>query len=69
VTTEPVDPLGRTEELLARLNERREELERLAAADEVDGEAAVDVLGQLAELAKEIESELNRVRALADADT
>jgi hypothetical protein len=69
VTTEPVDPLGRTEELLARLNERREELERLASADEVDGEAAVDVLGQLAELAKEIESELNRVRALADADT
>jgi len=63
-----VDPLGRTEELLARLGERREELERLAAADEVDGEAAVDVLGQLAELAKEIESELNRVRALADAD-
>jgi len=68
VSTEPVDPLGRTEELLARLGERREELERLAAADEVDGEAAVDVLGQLAELAKEIESELNRVRALADAD-
>jgi hypothetical protein len=63
-----VDPLARTEELLARLNERREELERLAAADDVDGEAAVDVLGQLAELAKEIESELNRVRALADAD-
>jgi hypothetical protein len=68
VSTEPADPLARTEELLARLNERREELERLAAADDVDGEAAVDVLGQLAELAKEIESELNRVRALADAD-
>jgi hypothetical protein len=64
----PADPLARTEELLARLNERREELERLAAADEIDGEAAVDVLGELAELAKEIESELNRVRALADAD-
>ncbi len=68
MTTEPGDPLGRTEELLARLNERREELERLAAADEIDGEAAVDVLGELAELAKEIESELNRARALADAD-
>jgi len=68
VSTEPADPLARTEELLARLDERREELERLAAADDVDGEAAVDVLGQLAELAKEIESELNRVRALADAD-
>ena len=68
MTTEPVDPLGRTEELLVRLNERREDLERLAAADEIDGEAAVDVLGELAELAKEIESELNRARALADAD-
>ena len=68
MTTEPVDPLGRTEELLARLNERREDLERLAAAEEIDGEAAVDVLGELAELAKEIESELNRARALADAD-
>ncbi len=68
MTTGPVDPLGRTEELLVRLNERREDLERLAAADEIDGEAAVDVLGELAELAKEIESELNRARALADAD-
>ena len=66
--SEPADPLARTEDLLAQLNERREELERLAAADDVDGEAAVDVIGQLAELAKEIESELNRVRALADAD-
>jgi hypothetical protein len=60
--------LRRTEELLARLNERREELERLAAADDVDGEAAVDVIAELAELAKEIESELSRARALADAD-
>ena len=67
--TEPgADPLAHAEELLARLNERRDELERLASADEIDGDAAVDVLGQLAELAKEIESELNRVRALADAD-
>jgi hypothetical protein len=67
VSTEPADPLARTEELLARLNERREELERLAAADDVDGEAAVDVLGQLAELAKEIEAELTRARTIADA--
>jgi hypothetical protein len=62
------EPLARAEELLLRLNERREELERLASADEVDGDAAVDVIAELAELAKEIESELNRARALADAD-
>jgi hypothetical protein len=60
--------LARAEELLGRLDERRRELERLAGADDVDGEAAVDVIGELAEIAKEIESELNRARALADAD-
>jgi len=62
------DALRRAEELLARLNERRAELERLSAAEDVDGEAAVDVIAQLAEIAKEIESELIRARSLADAD-
>jgi hypothetical protein len=66
--TQADEHLARAEELLARLDERRQELERLAAADEVDGGAAVDVIGELAEIAKEIESELNRARALADAD-
>ena len=62
------EALRRAEELLGQLNERREELERLAAADEVDGDAAVDVVTRLAEIAKEIEAELSRARALADAD-
>ena len=66
--TQADEHLARAEELLGRLDERRRELERLAGADEVDGEAAVDVIGELAEIAKEIESELNRARALADAD-
>ena len=66
--TQADEHLARAEELLVRLDERRSELERLAGADEVDGEAAVDVIGELAEIAKEIESELNRARALADAD-
>lgn len=66
--TQADDHLARAEELLSRLDERRQELERLAAADEVDGSAAVDVIGELAEIAKEIESELNRARALADAN-
>jgi hypothetical protein len=61
------DALVKAEELLARLNERREELERLAEADDVDGEAAVDVLAELAELARQIEAELTRARAIADA--
>jgi len=61
------EALAKAEELLARLNERREELERLAEADDVDGEAAVDVIAELAELARQIESELTRARTLADA--
>ena len=62
------DALARAEELLVRLNERREELERLAAADDVDGEAAVDLIAELAELARQIEGELTQARNLADAD-
>jgi hypothetical protein len=61
------EALTRAEELLARLNERRGELERLAEADEVDGDAAVDVIAELAELARQIEAELTRARTLADA--
>jgi hypothetical protein len=61
------DPLGRAEELLVQLGAKRDELERLAAAEDLDGEAAVDLIAQLAELAKEIEAELTRARAIADA--
>ena len=65
--SEADEALGRAEELLARLNERREELERLAEADEVDGDAAVDVIAELADLAKQIEAELTRALTVADA--
>ena len=61
------DALARAEELLGQLNQRREELERLAAADDVDGDAAVDLISQLAELARQIEAELTLARNLADA--
>jgi hypothetical protein len=61
------DALAKAEELLGRLNERRDELERLAAADDVDGDAAVELNTELAELAREIEAELTRARTLADA--
>ena len=56
--------LGRAEELLERLKATREELERLAAAE--NAEAAVDVLTELAELAKQVEVELAKARAYAD---
>ncbi len=45
------EALARAEELLASLNEKRDQLEQLAAADDVDGEAAVDLIAELAELA------------------
>jgi hypothetical protein len=61
------EALARAEELLDRLNTRREDLERLAAADQVDGDAAVDLIAELAELARQIEAELTRARALAES--
>ena len=61
------EALARAEELLGKLNERRDELERLAAADDVDGEAAVDLISEVAELARQIEAELTRAQTLADA--
>jgi hypothetical protein len=59
------EALARAEELLERLRATRGELERLAA--EENAEAAVDVLAELAELAKEVESELSKARERADA--
>jgi hypothetical protein len=60
------EALARAEELLGRLNDRREALERLAEADDVDGEAAVDLIAELAELARQIEAELTQARADAN---
>jgi len=62
------EALAHAEALLERLNARREELERLAEADDVDGEAAVDLVAELAELARQIEAELARARTMADAE-
>ena len=65
--TEVDDALARAEELLGRLSAKRDELEKLAEADDLDGDVAVDVIAELAELAKEIEAELTRARTIADA--
>ena len=59
------EALRRAEELLERLKASRDELERLAAAD--DAESAVEVLTELADIAKEVEAELAKARARADA--
>ena len=65
--TQVDEALARAEELLGTLNAKRDELERLASAEEVDGDAAVDLIGELAGLARQIEAELTRARGLADA--
>ncbi|MBA3401043.1 MAG: hypothetical protein H0U05_03540 [Actinobacteria bacterium] len=62
------EALGRAEALLAQLNQKREELEQLAKAEDIDGDVAVDLIADLAELAKQIEAELTRARTIVDAD-
>ena len=59
------ESLQRAEQLLERLRGKLVELERLAAAGDVDG--AGDDLTEIAEIAKEIEAELGRARTRADA--
>ena len=59
------EALARAEELLERLKATRDELERLAAAEDAD--SAVEVLTELADLAKEVEAELAKARAREDA--
>jgi hypothetical protein len=59
------ESLGRAQELLERLQSKLGDLERAAETGETDG--AVDDLTQIAEIAKEIEAEVQRARQAADA--
>ncbi len=56
------DALTRAEQLLSRLESARERLESTQ-----DPEAAIDVLTELAEIAKQVEAELERARRQAEA--
>ena len=60
------DSLKRAEELLDRLEKARAELERVSAGD--NSEEAIAVLTELAEIAKQVETELGRARRDAEAD-
>ena len=51
------ESLKRAEELLGRLEQTRE---RLEAADDPD--AAIDILAELAEIAKQVEAQLEQAR-------
>lgn len=61
------EALARAEELLGQLEERRVALERLSEGGDLEGDAAVDLIAEIAELARRIEGELARARTIADA--
>jgi len=60
------DSLARAEELLARLEKTRAELELLSQANDAD--KALDVLAELSELSKAIEEELQKAKRIAETD-
>jgi hypothetical protein len=62
------DSLTRAEELLKRVEEARAELERLSEGDGGSPERAIELLGELSELAKAVEEELTRAQREAEAD-
>ncbi len=62
------DSLSRAEELLARLEAARGELEQLAQTEGGSPERALELLGELSELAKSVEEELERAKRAAEAD-
>jgi hypothetical protein len=62
VSTPAEDALRRAEELLERLEQTRARLETTADPDQ-----AIDVLTELAEIAKQVEVEIEQARREADA--
>jgi len=56
------DPLDRAAELLARLEQKRARLE-----ETTDPDAAVELLGEITELAREAHAEIERARRQSDA--
>lgn len=64
--SESAEALGRVEELIERLKGRVDALE-LMASDGGDVDGAVDALAEVAELAKQVETEIQRARQAADA--
>lgn len=64
--SESTAALQRAEELLERLRVKVDELEALADAA-ADTDRAVEELAAIAEIAKEIEAEIQRARKAADA--
>lgn len=63
------ESLTRAEELLKRVEDVRAELEKISTTDEGSPDRAIELLGQLSELAKAVEEELTRAQREADAQS
>ena len=61
------EALAKAEQLLARLEATRAELETLSEAN--DAERALDVLAELANLSRQVEEELQRAKRRAEDET
>jgi hypothetical protein len=62
------ESLTRAEELLARVEAVRAELAQLSTGEGGSPERAIELLGELSELAKSVEEELTRAQRAAEAD-
>ena len=62
------ESLSRAEELLARLEAARGELDALADTEGGSPDRALEILAELSELAKSVEEELERAKRSAEAD-
>jgi hypothetical protein len=62
------ESLTRAEELLARVEAVRGELEQLSVGEGGSPERAIELLGELSELAKAVEEELSRAQRAAEAE-
>ena len=62
------ESLTKAEELLARLEAARTELEQLSATGDGSPDRAIELLGELAELAKAVEEELEKAQRAAGSD-
>jgi hypothetical protein len=61
------ESLVKAEELLARLEATRAELEKLSEANDAD--RALDILNELADLSRQVEEELQRAKRKADEES
>ncbi|HET7354990.1 MAG TPA: hypothetical protein VFJ11_13200 [Gaiellaceae bacterium] len=63
------ESLTRAEELLKRVEDVRAELEKISETEDGSPDRAIELLGELSELAKAVEEELTRAQREADAQS